>query len=275
METEVIITYVTCDDLLQELNFKDDIQIKMKTSEIMTTAIIAAFEFAGNVEKARKRLSCAHFIPNMLSKGQLNRRLHRINSIYWIKILKKINEQFGKEEIKKEYVIDSFPVEGCKLIRCTRSHIYKDKKYKGYCAAKKEFFNGIKVHVLSSTSRIPVEFKFSPGSEHDLQVFKSLELNLAKNSVIYADKAYNDYHYEDHLIHKKQIHLLPIRKKNSHRRFSVEREKIIKKKRKVIETMFSNIKKLMPQSVHAVTKNGFELKITLFILAYTFNVALF
>ena len=44
--------------------------------------------------------------------------------------------------------------------------------------------------------------------------------------------------------------------------------KIRQKKRKIIETMFSCIEKLMPRSIHAVTKAGFELKVTLFILAY-------
>ncbi len=41
--------------------------------------------------------------------------------------------------------------------------------------------------------------------------------------------------------------------------------------RKCIETTFSQIKRWMPQSIHAVTARGFELKVFLFVLAYSFN----
>jgi hypothetical protein len=81
--------------------------------------------------------------------------------------------------------------------------------------------------------------------------------------------------YEDRLIQEKQIHLMPIRKKNSKRKSDGFLAKIRRKKRKIIETTFSCIEKLMPRSIHAVTKAGFELKIMLFVLAYAFNNVVF
>ena len=91
------------------------------------------------------------------------------------------------------------------------------------------------------------------------------------NSVIYGDKAYNDYKYKDRLIQERQIHLMPIRKKNSKRKGGGFFAKIRRRKRKIIETAFSCMEKLMPRSIHAVAKAGFELKIMLFVLAYAFN----
>jgi len=41
---------------------------------------------------------------------------------------------------------------------------------------------------------------------------------LPINFVILADKAYNDYQYEDRLVQEKQIHFTPIRKVNSKRK---------------------------------------------------------
>ncbi len=42
---------------------------------------------------------------------------------------------------------------------------------------------------------------------------------------------------------------------------------------KMIETTGSLIERLLPKSIHAVTTVGFELKVSLFILAMSFNLA--
>jgi len=41
--------------------------------------------------------------------------------------------------------------------------------------------------------------------------------------------------------------------------------------RKMIETVGSLIERILPKSIHAVTAAGFELKVFLFILAYSIN----
>jgi hypothetical protein len=41
--------------------------------------------------------------------------------------------------------------------------------------------------------------------------------------------------------------------------------------RKKIETVGSLIERMLPKSIHAVTAAGFELKIFLFVLAYSMN----
>ncbi|MBD3231454.1 IS982 family transposase, partial [Candidatus Dependentiae bacterium] len=38
METEIIITYCICDDMLKKLKIKEDPQVKMTNAEIITTA---------------------------------------------------------------------------------------------------------------------------------------------------------------------------------------------------------------------------------------------
>lgn len=44
--------------------------------------------------------------------------------------------------------------------------------------------------------------------------------------------------------------------------------------RKMVETTGSLIIRLFPKSIHAVTPQGFELKVFLFVLAYSLNCAL-
>jgi len=275
MEVKAIIAYVVCDDTVRNLKIRDDKQVRMNTAEVMTTAIISAIQYSGNIEKARKALKTDSYIPKMLSKSQLCRRLNKLKKSLWNAVLKRLSFEFAKYNLEKEFIVDSFPISVCKLARMSRNKIYHSKKYLGYCAAKKEYYFGMKLHLICDVNGGPVQTFLTPASESDIKAFKKFNLKLPFNAAIYGDKAYNDYEYEDRLIHEKQIHLIPLRKKNSKRQGSTFFAKIRRKKRKIIETAFSCIEKLMPRSIHAVTKIGFELKIMLFVLAYAFNKVAF
>jgi len=268
MEAKVIVAYVVCDDTIKVLKIKEDSQVRMSMAEVMTTGMVSALLFGGNLENARKYLKETGCIPNMLDKSQLNRRLRRIKKEVWIAVLNLLSLEFSKQNVNNEFIVDSCPISACKLARRNSSKLYAEKKYLGYCAAKDEFFVGLKLHMICDTKGNPIQFILLPGSENDMKAFKKFELKLPTNSSVYADKAYVDYQYEDRLVQEKQIHLLPIRKKNSKRRGGGFLAKIRAQKRKMIETAFSCIEKLMPRSIHAVTKTGFELKAILFVLAY-------
>ncbi|CAK8720128.1 hypothetical protein LDFHOB_09555 [Candidatus Electronema aureum] len=64
------------------------------------------------------------------------------------------------------------------------------------------------------------------------------------------------------------IHLNPVRKKNSKRKYESFIGDGVKFIRKRIESAFSVITQRFPAHIHAVTSHGFELKVFLFILAY-------
>ena len=275
MEAETIAAYVICDDTIKELKICEDKQTKMSMAEVMTTAIISAVLFAGNLEKARKALKSKRYFPEMLSKSQLNRRLHKVPVNVWDAVLDRLAHELEKNTLITEFVVDSCPMPACKLARMERSKLYSDKKYLGYCAAKKEFFLGMKLHLISDVQGNPRQYLLRTASESDIAVLRTMDLNLPKNSSLYGDKAYNDYAYEDELVQKKQIHLRPVRKRNSKRTGIEYFAKLRRKKRKVIETTFSCIEKLMPRSIHAVTIVGFALKITCFVLAYAVNNLVF
>ena len=68
---------------------------------------------------------------------------------------------------------------------------------------------------------------------------------------------------------------MPLRKKNSKRKRGGFVENGIKFIRKRIESAFSVIKQLFPAHIHAVTHQGFELKVFLFALAYGIEKAMF
>ncbi|MGR3912561.1 MAG: transposase [Candidatus Rhabdochlamydia sp.] len=125
--------------------------------------------------------------------------------------------------------------------------------------------NGIlllKVHLLITATAYPIAMIISPGSEHDLTGLK-LTLNpLPKESLLYGDKAYTDYEWEENLLQERGIKLVAERKKNSKKPHPKEIEQDRRKVRKLIETAISEALRLMPRWIQAVTERGFELKLT-------------
>jgi len=111
------------------------------------------------------------------------------------------------------------------------------------------------------------EFLITPSGVHDVQGLYKLPLNLEKGSLLYADRGYTDYEVEDLLKEFEGIKLMPIRKKNS-KRFNALEQFIAKVERRFIETIDSCLKVLFPRRIHAVTLEGFILKLKLFVLSY-------
>lgn len=271
METRVIVTYCICDDVVKSLGIKDDVQNSMNMAEVLTTAIIATMFFGGNHEKSRMFLKEHHYIPNMLSKSQFNRRIHAIPSYIWEVIFVVLANVFKRNNPTNEYAVDSFPVPVCKNIRISRNNIYGKEEYRGKCISKYEYFYGIRVHMVSTITGGPVEIIFAPGSQHDSVVFKRFDLDLPEGASLYGDAAYTDYTYEDLIKEAAGINFLVARKSNSKRPHEPWINYLLQHGRKTIETTFSKINSLFPKTIHAVTARGFELKVFCFVLAHSFN----
>ena len=81
MDDKIIATFCLCDDLLKAMHHPEDAQCQMNDAEIMTTAFVASLFFRGHHESARAMLKQHGYIPHMLSKSRLSRRLHRIQEL--------------------------------------------------------------------------------------------------------------------------------------------------------------------------------------------------
>jgi Transposase DDE domain len=117
----------------------------------------------------------------------------------------------------------------------------------------------------------PVECFLTPGSSSDVRAMKAFAFDVPEGSHIYADKAYNDYQMEDILFEAAEIHLSPLRKKHSTRTLPPYSVYVQHYYRKRIETVGSLLERMLPKTIHAVTAQGFELKVFLFVLAYSLN----
>ena len=268
MDTTIIATYCVCDELLQAVHHHTDAQCKMTDAEVMTTAFVAAFYFRGNLESARMMLQTYGYIPQMLSKSRLNRRLHQLQDLLLL-LFRTLGTLWKTLNSSSRYVIDSFPIAACDNIRIPRAKLYQQEQFRGYIASKKRYFYGLKLHVMVTQDGRPVEFFLTPGGFGDVDALKVFVFDLPPHSIVYADKAYNDYEIEDVLQEASQVHLLPMRKKNSKRALSPWVVFVQQYYRKRVETVGSLLERLLPKSIHAVTSQGFALKVALFIVAYS------
>ena len=87
----------------------------------------------------------------------------------------------------------------------------------------------------------------------------------------YADKADNDDKMEDLMDESAHIEWSPIRKEHSKRRIPPYMALVQQYYRKRVETASSLIERRWPNTIHAVTARGFELKGCLFVLAYSLD----
>jgi hypothetical protein len=269
MKEEITTVFCISDELHKAMGIHEDPQVKMNNAEVMTTALTASLFFSGNYEKSRIFLSEHGYIANMLSRSQFNRRLHAIPETVWLALFGLLAELHKRANPDNEYAMDSFPVPVCDNIRISRSRIYKGEEYRGYIPSKRRYFYGLRIHIVVTKTGEPVEFTLAPGATNDCRVLKQFDLDLPSGSTIYADKSYNDYGYEDLLKEAADISLSPLRKKNSKRAVECWSTFLRKYFRKRVETTASQINDLFPKSIHAVTSKGFELKLVLFVIAFS------
>jgi len=269
MDEEIIFIYCICADLLHSLGIDNDPQCKMNSGEIMTVAIVAALFFCGNFSKARLMLKSHKYINNMLSESRLNRRMHEIDISIWQNIFHAIARSFSDNEENLEYLVDSMPVEVCMNVRSYRCRLLSGKQFIGFCKAKKKFYYGFKLHMITNTKGKPIEFIITPASVADITALKVMDMNLAPGSKVYGDKAYTDYALEDYLEEIENITLIPDRKANLKRQHSGCICYLQSVLRKRIETTFSQLVNLFPRKIHAVTREGFLLKLVIFIVSFS------
>ena len=175
-------------------------------------------------------------------------------------------ELFKAENPNHIYSIDTYPIAVCDNIRISRSRLYQGEIWRGKIASKHRYFYGIKAHLMVTEAGHIVEAFLTPGRFSDVRGLAGYRFDLPPGSVVYADKAYCDYGIEDAL-EAADIRLKPLRKKNSKRQYPPWEVYLQHTYGKRVETSNSLIEQLLPKSIHALTADGFELKVFLFIIA--------
>lgn len=267
---KIISIFCLIDDILQGINHLDDVRRQVSDSEIILTAIVSSTSFYGNHSSAIKFMKQYGFIPNMLDKSRFNRRLHKIGKLLY-ELFEIVSSYYKDLCCELHYIIDSFPVAVCNNMRIANCKILKDKKWRGYTASMRNYFYGVKVQLLTTKDGIPIAFHFTPGKTGDVKALGKMIDKLPAEASLYGDSAYTDYGLEDIALERKCI-LLKIQRKSNAKRIDTLEQKYEKlKMRKRVETAISDIKKMFPRTIHAVTLEGFLIKLTLFVFGLQLN----
>ena len=260
----IITSYVIIDDTMRSLNHRSHALAKITDAEVLTVAVVAAKYFHNNHERALWALSHLGYLSESLSTSRFNRRLHAVAD--WLSLsLETLGELFAQGTV---FIIDSMPLPVCRRARARRNRKVRGRDYCGYCAAKKEKFFGFRLHLVCTPEGLPVSFAIVAGGYHDLTPVHELTFALAAGACVFGDKGYNSAPDEATILDEIGVRLIPIRRKNMKPHGWAD-EYDLKRFRKSIETVNSQLEKMGTQHLHARTNTGFEIKVhaSLFALA--------
>lgn len=266
-QDQITAIYCIVDDMLLFSGHKFDKRSQVTDSEIITIGLVAALCFGGVFQHAMNFLYDFGLFKNRICKSRLCRRLHRLESVI-DEFIEGIGLAFTEYQSEKEFIIDSTSLEVCDNIRILHCKILHGEEFRGYKASFRRYFYGLRLQLLVTAQGIPVAYFITEGSLHDADAMKEMELPLSAESVVYADAAYTDYAFEDQMKQVAGIEWLSQRKVNSKRIRSKQQNRAISKARKRIETVFSQIKDMFKRKIHAVTIEGYMLKIKYFLFAF-------
>lgn len=169
------------------------------------------------------------------------------------------------------FIVDSMPLEVCKLSRSSRSSICKEEYEtapdKGYCASQASHYYGYKLHAVCTIDGVFTDFDLTQDSIHDIHYLKDIK-SIYKDCTILADKGYLSVDYQRDLFSCNQIKLeVPMRRNQKDYK---PQDYLFRKSRKRIETLFSQLcDQFMIRRNYAKSFDGFKNRILSKIMAMT------
>lgn len=257
-----------CDDLLRYEGRREAQERKITDAEVMTIALVASYAFGGNYSMARWMLAEQKYIP-LLSKSRYSRRLDQIRDAF-IRLFHHLAEGSKADNSSHLYALDSFRVSACDNYRIRHCRLYQGEAYRGYIASKRRYFYGLRLHLLITATRHPVEFFLVPGSSNDAACLDLYDFDLPLPARVVADKAFTFYSLQA-VLADADIEFASIRKSNSKRSIPPWEAFRRSSQRHLVESVGARFNSHLPKHIHATSQLGFELKCVLFVLALTFD----
>ena len=161
------------------------------------------------------------------------------------------------------FATDSMALEICEISRAQRNKMGKESELnspdKGYCASQKKYCYGYKLHSACSAAGVIESLDLTKASVHDVHSLKDVQ-ELFSNCIITGDKGYMGRQQQINLFETAAIELVvPLRSNQKDQKPVI---RILKKIRKMIETVFSQLcDRFMIQRNYAKSFTGFKSRI--------------
>lgn len=256
----------TLQSIESQMNFLNQIR-KPKLSDIELIAIDLTSEFLGIDSERDSFRKLPLDLFSKVDRSVYNRRKRRL--FYHRDLLRrKVAQSISNQDY---YIVDSMPLEVCKLSRSSRSSICKEEYEtapdKGYCASQSTNYYGYKLHAICTIDGVFTDFDLTQASIHDIHYLKNIK-SMYKDCTILGDKGYLSIDYQRNLFSNNQIKLeVPMR---SNQKDYKPQAYIFRKSRKRIETLFSQLcDQFMIRRNYAKSFDGFKNRILSKIMALT------
>lgn len=143
--------------------------IKPKLSDLELISLIILAEFKSIDSEDQLFIEIKGFaIESKIERSVYNRRKRKL---------------FPFIEKLRLKMVDSMPLEVCKISRSSRSKICKEADYaipnRGFCTSQNLHFYGYKLHAVCSINGVFETFDLSPASVHDIHFLQDLKLQLS------------------------------------------------------------------------------------------------
>lgn len=232
---------------------------KLSDIELISLIILAEFKSIDSEHQLFREIKGLE-IESKIERSVYNRRKRKLFP-FIEEIRMKMVEKFNKFE--NYFVVDSMPLEVCKMARSSRSKICKDVDYafpnRGFCASQNLHFYGYKLHAVCSIEGVFQSFDLSAASVHDIHYLKDIKLQLS-DCVLLGDKGYLSQTVQLDLFNEVNIQLETPKRKNQ--KDYKPQFYPFKKYRKRIETLFSQLcDQFMIRRNYAKTFQGFKTRI--------------
>ncbi len=241
---------------------------KPKLSDLELISLSLTAEYLGIDSENDLFRKLPSSITCKIERSVYNRRRRKLaNHLEAIRL--KLASSFN--EFEDYFIIDSMPLEVCKLSRSSRSTICKEETYafpdKGYCASQGSNYYGYKLHAVCSVNGVFQSIDLSPASVHDIHYLKDVKQQI-KDCTLIGDKGYLSAQIQLNLFETCNIKLnTPMR---SNQKKYKKQPYIFRKKRKRIETLFSQLcDQFMIRRNYAKSFRGFRTRILSKITALT------
>lgn len=243
------------------------IRPKLSDIELMALIIWAEYKSIDSEYQLFRELAGTHLFGK-IERSVYNRRKRKLFP-YMEPIRKKMAAYFNESE--NYYVVDSMPLEVCKMSRSVRSKICKEQEdtfpNKGYCASQNLHYYGYKLHAVCSIEGVFQSIDLTPASVHDIHYLKDIQAQLS-NCVVLADKGYLSSQIQLDLFSTANIQLETPKRLNQ--KDYKPQFYPFRKYRKRIETLFSQLcDQFMIRRNYAKTFQGFKTRILAKIMTVT------
>jgi len=258
--------------VLRKIDKRESFRKQIRNPKMSDNEIIAL-----NLTAEYLSIDSEHHLFRLLTTTSLFKKIER--SVYnrrkrallpYIEQLRiSLSEKFNQYETY--FIVDSMPLEVCKLSRSNRSKICKEDFHsapdKGFCASQQMYFYGYKIHASCSVNGVFKSLDISKASTHDIHYLNDIKQQLA-NCVLLGDKGYLSEEHQLDLFETAKIKLeVPMW---SNQKNYKKQPYIFRKSRKRIETLFSQLcDQFMIRRNYAKTFLGFKTRILSKITALT------